>query len=175
MQTLVSRGACFLFIVLVVLPGLPASEFKQALGVSFKIVTSRHLDTDESESLSPPDVIGWEKAVRLRLCSSDTAVLILTPADPVVFAPVGYAVLTPERDPKWRTFYGKGGLSHESPGVQALQQEQPTEWVVLPPNTCIEWEKVTDQNAEPDGTGYTVFVKGTDSGSAVFEVVSEVN
>ncbi len=136
-------------------------------GIRFEVVSVNELTGDESHRRSPPDVIGWDHSVRLRLTTSDTPVLVLVPSEPTVLAPLGYSVLIEGDRLKWRSFSAAGGIAEVSPGIECLLRDGPTQWIVLAPFSALEWEKVTAVDGAVQNQAYTIFIKQRVQGDPV--------
>jgi hypothetical protein len=175
-RALVSRiaiGGIFL-VSSVVHSSTRGSNLEPPSGVEFEVVSSRIVDKHESIQRSPPDVLGLDLAVRLRLCSTAFPAYVLIPADPILARPLGYSVITVDGEHLWRTHTVQGGLSRTSPGLAVITRMSPTEWLLLAPGSCLEWEIVTGSDSEPPGTAYTAFVKESSFDAPVREVISSV-
>ncbi len=137
-----------------------------------EVVSLRKLSEEESRRRSPPDSLGHDVVVRLRLSTEGLGVWILVSDAPLVVEPRGHAVRIDGEKVIWRFGGPQGELASKSPGIERLSAVRPTRWIVLPSHSSIEWEVLDSSSQTPERRGFTVFMKEKE-GDPPKEIVSE--
>jgi hypothetical protein len=136
-----------------------------------EVISVRELSAEDSRRRSPPDVLGYDATVRLRLSTEDRGVWFLVSDAPLVVEPRGYTVCMDGEKVTWRFGGPQGEPAPKSPGIERLSAARPTRWVVLPSHSSIEWEVLDSSSQTPERRGFTVFVKEKE-GDSPMEIVS---
>lgn len=144
-------------------------ESISASSVKFEVLSVRTLSSAEASSRSP-DFIGPNVAVTLRLSNpTSDGVYFYTWEKSVI--PEGYKVKQSSAGTVW--LYGKPGQEPlNSPGLERLTAGFPGVWVVLPPNSAIEWEELDSTSFGGEKHAFTCFLKRKESDSFI-EIFSE--
>jgi hypothetical protein len=140
-----------------------------APSVKLEVLAVRILSNAEAASRSP-DFLGPNVAVRLRLSNpTSDGIYFYTWERAVV--PQGYKVKQSGSSTVW--LYGKPGQEPvTSPGLDRLTSGLPGVWVVLPPNSAIEWEELDSTSFGGEKHAFTCFLKRNENDSPI-EIFSE--
>ncbi len=126
------------------------------LPIKFEVLSVRTLSSAEASSRSP-DFIGPNVAVKLRLSNpTSDGVYFYTWEKSVI--PLGYKTRQAGSETIW--LYGKPGQEPRvSPGLERLTSGLPGVWVVLPPNSAVEWEELDSTSFSGERHAFTCFLK----------------
>jgi len=164
----ISRISCFIIMALLLSAGfVAAAQQSPPAGCRFEVVSVKALSNDEALERTPPDVIGPNVAVRLRLSCDDAGLYVLTSKD--LLAPLGYAVKSTDRGVIWLS--DKHG-QQSSPGLQKLTSIIPSAWFGVPKHSAIEWELLDSTTLGGEKHAFTVFIKQGEKGEPK-EIISD--
>jgi hypothetical protein len=137
--------------------------------VKFEVLSTRVLSSAEAASRSP-DYLGPNVVVRLRLSNSTTdGFYFYTGGRSII--PEGFTVKQTDSGRLW--LYGKPGDERTfSPGIERVTSGFPGVWVILPPNSAIEWEELDSTYFGGEKHAFTCFMKISENDPPV-EIFSE--
>lgn len=148
---------------------LPALAQSVALappkGLAFDVVSTRRMSREEVASRTPPDVIGLDVVIRLRLSTTDRGVWLLVPKEPATLQPRVLAVKVEATGVTWRFGSRDGRSQSSSPGIDRITESTPMAWVALPAHSAIEWEECDSSSTVAERRAFTTFIKDGRSGA----------
>jgi hypothetical protein len=157
--------ACVLTLSASVMAQNPTS----ATQMKFEVLSVRVLSSSEAASRSP-DYLGPNVVVRLRLSNPTPGGFYFYTWEKSV-VPQGFKVKQISAGRLW--LYGKPGDERtSSPGVERVTSGFPGVWVVLPPNSAIEWEELDSTYFGGEKHAFTCFMKIRENDRPV-EIFSE--
>lgn len=97
--------------------------------------------------------------MRLRLNnSSSKSIYFLTYGGSIIsIVPIGFNVKRIDDSFLW--LYGRERNLKNSPGIEKASAGLPTQWLILPPHSSIEWERLDATFYKNEQHAFTIFVK----------------
>lgn len=137
-------------------PAFPATSLPE---LRLEVASVRKMPAAEIKKRAPPDLLGLDVAVRLRLSTGGSGVWFLVSDNPLVVEPRGHAVSFEGGRILWRFGGTQGEKADESPGISRLATVRPTSWILLPSHASLEWEVLDSSSKNPESRGFTIFAK----------------